>query len=152
MRRSEKEITNPEIIKSVFERSDICRLGLVDGDAAYIVPMNFGYDNGILYFHSAGEGKKFDLLKRDPVVSFEIDIDHKIGESSTACGWGASYLSVMGIGRVEFINDMEGKKSGLNIIMKKYSGKDNWTFPENMTKKTVIFKLVAEQISCKGSK
>ena len=119
MRRSEKEINDPEIIQDVFERGDICRLGMIDGNTVYIVPMNFGYENKYIYFHSADKGKKIDILKENPAVSFEIDVDHKITTGESACSWSASYLSVMGTGRVEFITDSEEKKRGLNLIMKK---------------------------------
>ncbi len=152
MRKSEKEIYDPEIIQYVFERGDICRLGMIDGDIAYIVPMNFGFDNKYIYFHSAPEGRKIDILKGNPLVSFEIDVDHKIKESNSACGWSASYFSLMGRGKVEFIDDPEEKKRGLNLIMKKYSGKHDWTFPGDMVAKTLIFRLSADHISCKGSK
>ena len=152
MRRSEKEIYDPEIIQYVFEHGDICRLGLIDGDIAYIVPMNFGYDNKYIYFHSAVKGRKIDILKGNPLVSFEIDVDHKIKESNSACGWSASYLSVMGRGKVEFIDDPEEKKRGLNLIMKKYSGKHDWTFPGEMVTKTLVFRLSTDHICCKGSK
>jgi len=151
MRRSEKEIIDPEIIKSVFENADICRIGLIDGDMAYIVPMNFGYENKHLYFHSAGEGKKINILKSNPMVSFEIDVDHKIIESGPACSWSASYISLMGHGEVEFIYDQKEKKRGLNLIMKKYSGKDDWTFPDDTIAGTLVFRISFEYITCKGS-
>ncbi len=151
MRKSEKEIKDPGIIQYVFDHGDICRLGLIDGDIAYIVPMNFGYENKYIYFHSAGEGKKIDIIKSNPMVSFEIDVDHKIKESGPACSWSASYISVMGSGKVEFIYDMVHKKRGLNLIMKKYSGKDDWLFPEETVSRTLIFRILADQVSCKGS-
>ena len=152
MRRSEKEIIDPEIIKSIFESADICRIGLIDGDMAYIVPMNFGYENRYIYFHSAVEGRKIDILKSNPKVSFEIDVDHKIIESGPACSWSASYLSVMGHGEVEFIHDLIEKKRGLNLIMKKYSGKNEWAFPDETVARTLIFRISFKYISCKGSR
>jgi nitroimidazol reductase NimA-like FMN-containing flavoprotein (pyridoxamine 5'-phosphate oxidase superfamily) len=30
---------------------------------------------GALYFHSAREGRKLEILKKNPKVSFEMDID-----------------------------------------------------------------------------
>jgi len=151
MRRSEKEITDEKIIRSVFERGEICRLGMVDGDMAYIVPMNFGYGGEALWFHSAGSGKKIALIRNNPRVSFEIDVDHRTREGKKGCDWTASYLSVMGTGYVEFITDKEMKRFGLNRIMKKYSGKDNWGFSDQSLDTTLVFRVVADHISCKGS-
>lgn len=152
MRRSEREITDPDIITSVLVEGDICRLGLIDKDLAYIVPMNFGYEEGYIYFHSAGEGTKIDILKQNPKVSFEIDMDHKVVEGDSACNWSASYLSIIGDGVVEFIYDASEKTRALNVIMNKYSGRSNWEFPGKVVGKTTIFRLCIKDMSCKGSK
>ena len=152
MRRHEREITDPSIIRSVFDEGDICRLGLIDNKLAYIVPMNFGYENGYIYFHSAEEGKKIDILKENPEASFEIDINHRVRESKTACNWSASYLSVIGSGKIEFIHDPVDKVKALNVIMEKYSGRKDWPFTGKMIGKTSIFRLVINNIFCKGSK
>lgn len=151
MRRSEKEVTDPDIINLVLNEGEICRLGLIDQGRAYIVPMNFGYENNTLYFHSATGGKKIGLLKDNPEISFEIDIRHRIVEESAACGWSAFYLSVIGAGKVEFISTLSGKVEAMNLIMKKYSGKDNWEFNKQTLQRTALFKLCIEEISCKGS-
>lgn len=152
MRRSEKKITDPEVIKYVLNKSDICRLGLINKGLAYIVPMNFGYEAGYIYFHSAGEGTKINILKNNPKVSFEIDIDHRVIEGDSACNWSASYLSVIGNGDIEFIDDAVAKKSALNVIMKKYSGGSDWEFTGKVVDKTSIFRLSIKDMSCKGSK
>ena len=41
-----------------------------DGGYPYAVPMNFVYDNGNLYFHSAVTGHKVDAVKNDNKASF----------------------------------------------------------------------------------
>lgn len=44
----------------IVAECDCCRLGLVDNGKAYIVPMNFGFEDAgsalTLYFHCAAEG------------------------------------------------------------------------------------------------
>lgn len=152
MRRSERKITDPEIIEYILNKGDICRLGLINAGLAYIVPMNFGYDGEYIYFHSAREGTKIDILKQNSKVSFEIDTDHRIVEGDSACNWSASYLSVIGNGVIEFIDDAVAKKNALNVIMEKYSTISDWEFPEKVVDKTLIFRLSIKEMSCKGSK
>ena len=66
MRRKDREVTNPEEIKSVFEKCKVCRIGFKEEDGVYIVPVNYGYcleeDKHTIYLHGAKEGKKIDLL------------------------------------------------------------------------------------------
>ncbi|MCK5154684.1 MAG: pyridoxamine 5'-phosphate oxidase family protein [Spirochaetales bacterium] len=151
MRRKEKEITDKKEIEQIFKEALICRLGLVDGKTPYIVPMNYGYRNNILYFHSALSGRKIDILKKNPNVCFEIDISGGLKESDKACSWSMNYRSVMGEGRVQFIKDTSEKIDAFNIIMNQYSEKANWEFKEKMFEKTIIFKVKTDNISAKRS-
>ena len=78
MRRRDREICSFDEMMEIVQTCDCCRLGLVDEEnSAYIVPMNFGAENSggslVLYFHSAQEGKKIELLKKNPIASFEMD-------------------------------------------------------------------------------
>lgn len=75
MRRTDREIANRKEIEDILRRSTVCRLAMIDAGRPYLVPLCFGYDAGILYFHSAPVGKKIDLLKKNRNVCFEFDAD-----------------------------------------------------------------------------
>ena len=82
MRRKDREVKDyPEIIK-IIDACDCCRLGFVDDKEGYIVPLNFGYEtNGsdlTLYFHSAKEGRKIEMLLRQE--KFELFSNEEILE------------------------------------------------------------------------
>ena len=53
-------------------------VGMADGSRIYIVPMNFGYefegDSLILYFHGAGEGRKLELIRKNPEVGIPYSL------------------------------------------------------------------------------
>ena len=61
MRRLDKEIKDSDVIQEILQNSEICRLGLVDGNEAYIVPVNYGYKDGVIYMHSAPNGRKMEI-------------------------------------------------------------------------------------------
>ena len=151
MRRKEKEITDRNNIEQTFKEAQVCRLGLFDGKIPYIVPMNFGYRDDILYFHSAVSGRKIDILEKNPVVCFEIDILGEPVTSEKACNWSMTFKSIIGEGRVSFIDDENEKTDALNIIMGHYSEKTNWEFNRKMMDKTLIFKVKVVSISSKRS-
>jgi nitroimidazol reductase NimA-like FMN-containing flavoprotein (pyridoxamine 5'-phosphate oxidase superfamily) len=116
MRRTDKEITNRREIDTILSKATICRIGLVGNNVAYIVPLNFGYKNNCLYFHSAPIGKKIELITKNNIVCFEVDIDHEIIDSGILCEWSSKYASVIGYGKASFITDPSLKKDALNII------------------------------------
>jgi len=151
MRRKEKKIIEKKEIDQIFIEANVCRLGLVDGKIPYIVPMNFGYRDNILYFHSALVGRKVNILKKNPDVCFEIDIPGKTINSEKACNWSMAFVSIIGEGKVLFINDTADKINALNIIMEHYSDKNEWDFNKKMMEKTLVFKVGIDKISVKKS-
>lgn len=121
MRRKDKEINELAVIESIISRAHVCRLALSDEDRPYVVPLCFGYTDNTLYFHSAREGKKLDILRKNNKVCFEFDIDHELVEADEACDWGMKYRSVIGFGEASLIEDPEAKRSALDVIMKHYA-------------------------------
>ena len=150
MRRSEKEITDESAIEAIINASLVCRLALSDGDQPYIVPLSFGYQDRTLYFHSALEGKKIDILRKNNRICFEFDVNNKIIEAEKACKWGMKYQSVIGFGKAVFVENAEEKQKALNIIFSHYSDR-NSQFPDKAIKKIAIIKIEIESMTGKHS-
>ena len=71
----------------------------ISGDEGYPygIPLNYVYDEGQIYFHSALEGHKIDGINRNNKVSFCI-----VGEVETIPNkFSTRYRSVIAIGKVE---------------------------------------------------
>ena len=55
----------PELV-SIIQKCEICNMSMVDEQGLpYVLPMNFGYLDDYIYFHSAPSGKKVDILKNN---------------------------------------------------------------------------------------
>jgi nitroimidazol reductase NimA-like FMN-containing flavoprotein (pyridoxamine 5'-phosphate oxidase superfamily) len=150
LRRKEKEISDTGEIESIIRKSQVCRLGLVDDGLPYIVPLCFGYQNNTLYFHSAKEGRKIEILKRNQQVCFEFDIDTHIHTGETACDWGMNYRSVIGYGTASFIDDAAEKQKALDIIMRQYADGE-YSYSEKTLKKTRMIKVEISSMTGKKS-
>jgi nitroimidazol reductase NimA-like FMN-containing flavoprotein (pyridoxamine 5'-phosphate oxidase superfamily) len=151
MRRKEKEIQNKDEIIEVLEKGEICRLGLCDNNIPYIVPMNYGYSNNHLFFHSAKTGKKIEIIKNNNMACFEIEVDTEISKKKLACNWGMKYKTVIGFGKLCEVTDPSEKKKGLSVIMKQYSGSDEWSFPDSNIDKVLVYKMHIDHITGKIS-
>lgn len=153
MRRKDREITDTNKIREVIASCYCCRLGLNDEGKIYVVPLNFGYTerNGkyTFYFHSAKEGRKIDLINRNHYAGFEMDTNYQIKESDIPCGYSARFQSIIGAGKVSFVEDSDEKKMALQAIMRHNTGKENWEFEEKMLNAVCVLKLTADEISCK---
>jgi len=148
MRRSEREITDKSAMEDIINASIVCRLGLSDGDEPYIVPLCFGYQDGALYFHGAREGKKMDMIRKNPNVCFEFDTNTEMIEAEEACGWSLKYQSVVGFGKAQLVEDPDEKRKALDIIMNQYSDRA-YQFPDKAVEKTGLIKVQIETMTGK---
>ena len=164
MRRANLELKDRAGIIAVLEESDVCRIGMYADGEVYIVPMNFGYelsDAGMLtlYFHCAGEGRKLDMIAKNPEVCFEMDTGHFLvrdesgnavnGKGSDACSYLMHYSSIIGNGRIEIITDHEDKISALTQLMKHYSDEDSFEFNEKTLARTTVLRLTSTSFTAK---
>lgn len=151
MRRKDKEITDKKIIEEILAKSVICRLAMIDEDEPYIVPVNFGYSDNVIYIHSAPKGRKIDLIKKNNRVCFEIEYQSEVIKKEKACDWTTKYRSVIGYGNIEIITDEEGKKQGLDIIMNQHGRSENNVYNKSLLKDMVILKLEIKKMTGKQS-
>lgn len=154
MRRCDREVTDYSHIYDIISHCNCLRLGLVDNNEAYIVPVNFGFEieqgnRLVLYFHSAVEGRKAKLLLEQESITFEMDTKHELVEADIACGFSCLYQCVMGKAKVKILKDNEKKKHGLNIIMSHYSKQNSWEYNEKMLDRVLVVELSVTELSCK---
>jgi len=151
MRKVDKEIKDKNMIKSILEEALVCRIALCDDNSPYIIPMNFGYKDNYLYLHSAPEGRKIEILRKNNNICFEVDLKTELITSENACKWGMKYLSVVGFGKAQIVNDIEEKKKALNIIMNKHSNESSFEYLEAAIKNVVIIKVRITELAGKKS-
>lgn len=150
--RREREVTDLGEILGILDRAKIVHVGMVDGDRPYVVPMNYGYtiDDGklTLYLHGATRGRKLDVLRRNPRVFIQIDTDVVPFEGAAACQHGTCYSCVMGEGVAELVEDPEGKKEGLKILMKTQTGKE-FDFVDKMVAGVTVIRVHVSDFTAK---
>jgi len=144
------EITDINEIEEIIKKAVCCRLGLVDGDKPYIVPLSFGYQRNTLYFHGALEGRKVELIKKNNQVCFEIDSNVEVVKDEEPCHWTMKYKSVIGTGRAFIVENDEEKSRGLSLIVRHYtSGK--FTFPKPELDPVLVVRVNIESLSGRQS-
>lgn len=150
MRRKDRQIVEQEQIEEIIAQARVCRLALHDLPAPYIVPMSFGYQDRTLYFHAAKDGHKVDLIRQNPQAGFDISIDHgDVDGGDQGCKWSVRFQSVLGYGQISYVEDMTEKREALDCIMAQYAEGD-FSYPDAMVEKTLIFKLEIESMNGKA--
>ena len=148
--KKKKEILKVSAIEEIIKKALICRLGLSDGENPYIVPLSFGYKDKTLYFHSAAKGKKINIIRKNPRVCFEIDINSEIIKAEDACKWSMRYQSVIGYGKAVLLQNTDEKREALKVIMSQYSDRQ-YHFIDKEIQKLAVIKLEIEDMTGKQS-
>jgi len=145
MRRRDREVTDPEQIKKILAPIKTCHLAMVDGGKPYVVPLSHGYtldeDMLTIYFHSAKEGRKIEVLRKNSAVCFEMSTEGQSSfEEATPCDFGYYFSSVIGFGNAQFIEDIEEKCMALTIITK-HQADTEYKFTEMQANTVCVFKV-----------
>lgn len=155
MRRKDREITDFNTIVSIIDECMIIRLGLSDGNFPYIVPLNFAYTVNekeiCFYVHGAMAGKKYEMLRKNPYCSFEMDIPIKLECLEEEKDATMLYKSVMGECRAEFLDGDIKQKAIDDIIMARYEETKNFDYNRDVVKRTAVIKLTVINISAKSN-
>ena len=154
MRRKDREVKDPAAIRGILAGCQVMRLAMVEGTRPYIVPLNFGWQMAsdgqlTLYFHSAAQGRKIDILAANPEVCFELDRVEAMITAEEACEFGCAYASIIGEGTARRLEDAAEKAAALNRIMLQVSGRDDFTFPPAMLKATAVYSVTASGYTAK---
>ena len=150
MRRSEKEVTEQSDIEKILRVGRTCQLAFATKPVPYLVTLNYGYNDGVLYFHSASEGRKINLIKEHPEVAFTVALDLGLIKGENACDWSVRFQSVVGQGRLSLLENPKEKQQALDLFMAQYSNED-YNYPDKMIQATAVFKLVITEITAKQS-
>lgn len=144
------EIVKQQDIDSVINSTEVCYVGMVDGDEPYVLPFNYGYDGEYIWLHSGKAGRKHDIFSKNSKVCIAISTNHELHfrHEQVACSYSMKFKSIVINGVVEYVSDYDEKIKGMNIIMKHYTKKE---FPYNKPAidNVEIFKVKIERISAR---
>ncbi len=90
---------------AIVGRIACCGHGAAGDGRPYLVPLAYGYDGDAVYAHS-GPGRKLDLMRSEPRVTFEVD------EAEAPDRW----RSVIAEGTFEEITDLWQRDAALEVI------------------------------------
>ena len=156
MRRQDRKILDDGAVDRVIDAAVVCHVGFVDGAEPYVVPLNFGYESADgrrlarFWFHSAREGRKARLVAANARVCVQLEQDlGLIANAAHACSWSQRYRSVMAWGTARPAVDVSEASRGLDVLMRRYSNRSDWTYGEQTLRQTLVWCVDVESITAK---
>ena len=164
MRRKEKEIQSREVLEELLRSAPVCRIGLApaadpegnhrppadspDADYPFVVPVHFAHAGGRIYIHSARQGRKIDMLRKNPRVCVEIDEFLGLKAGKKACDYGTRFRSLIAFGTARIVEETGTKRRALELLMEKYSGR-SFDFTELDLEKVAVIEIRIQEMSGK---
>lgn len=117
MRLEKREIKDPAELEKVLDACKVVRIGTMDAEGMFIVPVNFGYEfcqkeRGLkLYIHSAKEGRKAEAFAENPNVAIEMDCGHEVIRGDYTCSYSFAFSSIMGKRTNSYGGERGGKET-----------------------------------------
>lgn len=115
MRRTDRAITDEQVIADLFARGKYATIGLSGPDGPYVVTLSYGHDadRGRLYFHVAHEGRKLDMIALDPRACATIISED--GYTDGECEH--PFQSLVIHGRMRVVDDAEEKLHAIHCLV-----------------------------------
>ncbi|MDH6354854.1 nitroimidazol reductase NimA-like FMN-containing flavoprotein (pyridoxamine 5'-phosphate oxidase superfamily) [Dysgonomonas sp. PH5-45] len=144
-------IEEKQIIEKIIRSAQTCHVAMIDTEGLpYVIPMNFGYEEEIIYLHSAPEGSSIEALEKNPEVCivFCTDAVLRYQHQDVACSYGIKGSSVMCRGKVTFEENLDEKAKALNIIMRQYSDRQ-FKYSEPALRNVKVWKVEVASMTSK---
>ncbi len=161
MRRAEFEVKDEAAIEALLAECEYGTLSLVDDGEPYGVPVNFVWFGGCVCFHGSREGRKAEVMAKNPKAAFSVVkpyslIPSHFSDTRAACPATQFFASVHIAGRVTVVEETSEKCAVLNAMMQKLQPDGGYetidaTNPiyTKMTAMTAVWKLTPSHKSMK---
>ena len=156
MRRKDRQITDLEAIRAILDGEDVLHLAMCDENTPYVVPMSYGYELSedgklILYLHCASEGRKLEMLRKNPNVCFEVSRKIKLVYNEKMGSCTAKYRSVIGSGKAILEESAEEKLRSLDALMKQAGHAEHPPYEEKLLAITRTLRIEADEYTAKSN-
>jgi nitroimidazol reductase NimA-like FMN-containing flavoprotein (pyridoxamine 5'-phosphate oxidase superfamily) len=153
-----RDCTDREKIDGFLARARVGYLALSDHGFPYVVPLNYVWWKGAIYFHGAEEGRKCDIMKQNPQTCFLVSEEYGTIADPVPAMTDTSYMSVMLFGRVERVVDLDEATDALQALLKKHvpgyfdqplSKQHVAKYRSSLNSGVAVFRIIPEQITAK---
>lgn len=172
MRRKDREMSREFGLK-VIDKASYAVMSLVDeNNKPYGLPISPARVEDIIYIHSAKEGRKLEILEKNPEVTLtfvgEVKVPDPINEDEfiqakgnnqlaafTSKHFTTQYESAIVIGIARILEEEEEKKEGLRAISQKYTPKNMKYFEDAFNAgigRTMVIRIDIKEITAKRKK
>ncbi len=121
------------------------RIAFYSDDQLYVVPISYAYDGVYIYCHSY-EGKKMDMLRKNPNICFEVDDITDMANWKSVIVWGRAEELPAGKERNEALQVLLKRSLPVSSSVTTHLG-TQWPFSSTEVEKIdgIVFRVKVEE-------
>ena len=124
-------------------------LSMTSGDEPYAVPLNHAYADGRFYFHCANDGRKLDIIERNPNVTYVVNKYYgDSAELAQAMKCHGHWESVMASGRAHIVARDANLIAGMKTYMA-YYGHGDYQHGDDLLGRTRMIGVDVERMTAR---
>jgi len=160
IRYSKRTITDQDQIDAFLLQAKVGNLGLANELEPYILPLNFAWWNGCIYFHGADSGRKIEMINANNRVCFSVCEEYGTVADPVPANLDTMYMSVFISGTIERVQEPAEMRDAMQAMIDKYvpgyysaplSLQHVLKYRSSMGSATAIFRITPTSISAKGN-
>ncbi|MFD2369201.1 pyridoxamine 5'-phosphate oxidase family protein [Brevibacillus sp. GCM10020057] len=160
LRYAKRTLTDQEQIDAFLARAKVGSLGLSNGFAPYIIPLNFCWWRGNIYFHGADSGRKVEMINANSRVCFSVWEEYGTIAAPVPAHTDTAYMSVFLSGTIERVVDPEEMRDAMQAMLDKYvpgyyseplSLQHVEKYRSSLGSLTAVFRITPDSLTAKGN-
>lgn len=172
MRRKDRQMSK-KFGMDIIDKSKYGIISMIDEDKAYGLPLSIVRDGEFLYFHSAKDGRKTEVLAKKPSVSVAFVGEVKVPENFTkdeldeiarddskavvliSSVFTTEFESTIVSGKVNLVENQDEKIKAMKLICEKYTSEKMQYFDMAIKaglNRTNVYKIKIGDVSSKRKK
>jgi nitroimidazol reductase NimA-like FMN-containing flavoprotein (pyridoxamine 5'-phosphate oxidase superfamily) len=159
VRRKDREVEDEAFIRSLLHRAPLGIMATVRLGQPFLNSNMFVYDEDAhaIYMHSARTGRTPSNVEADESVCFTVTEMGRLLPADRAFSMSVEYNAVVVFGRASIVEDDEGKRAALDLLVRKYfphlTPADDYALPDdNELKLTAVYRIAIDEWSGKQKK
>ncbi len=136
-------------IEAVLNGAPVGNLALAREERPYVIPLNYLYSEGEIFFHCNPRGRKIDYIRVNPRACFQVAEVGGLIRGDSPCSHNYRYRSVIVEGVIEEVRDPAAKESILRKLTARYAaaGVAEKPITAKRLETVAVYRLIPEKIT-----
>ncbi|EFM11206.1 pyridoxamine 5'-phosphate oxidase-related FMN-binding protein [Paenibacillus curdlanolyticus YK9] len=150
--------TDETKIHAFLERAETGFLGLSNENRPYVVPLNYVWMDGAVYFHGAEAGRKVDDMRQNALACFTVSESYGTITDPVPAHTDTAYMSVMLFGSLAVVEQLDEATAVMQKLLDKYvpgfyrhplAAQHVDKYRSSLGSRTIVFKLTVDSMTAK---